>query len=340
MKKILPRLLAALRGGESVIVGTVIEQSGSTPRSPGAKMLVGADGVLHGTIGGGEMEGHCYQEAKKLYEKGEWRLLPFTLDNTRAADAGMVCGGNLTVLLLRITPDQLDLAEALEAADRNRERSILVISLPDDGVPQLSLLTGEKGCTGAPLTAETAGAVRSRARRSRLPYQLESGSDRFYVEPQIESGTLWLIGAGHVSLATAKAAAAVDFTVRVCDDRAEFANRSRFPEAEEVRVLENFDSIFPRLGADDYVVIVTRGHAHDEEVLKQALCRSPGYIGMIGSRRKRDAAWQRLLNAGFTRSQLDTVHCPIGLPIGADTPEEIAVSIVSELIRHRAGTGT
>ena len=121
------------------------------------------------------------------------------------------------------------------------------------------------------------------------------------------------------------------------DDRSEFADPERYPEAREVRVLENFDACLADLGADDYVVIVTRGHLHDRDVLAQALKTGAGYIGMIGSRSKRDAVYRSLLESGYTQADLDRVFCPIGLTIGADTPEEIAVSIVGEMIRVRAG---
>lgn len=121
------------------------------------------------------------------------------------------------------------------------------------------------------------------------------------------------------------------------DDRAEFANAERYPRAREVSVLDSFADCFDELGSDDYVVIVTRGHLHDRDVLAQALNTGAGYIGMIGSSRKREGVYRSLLAGGYTEDDLQRVHCPIGLAIGADTPEEIAVSIVAEMIRNRAG---
>jgi xanthine dehydrogenase accessory factor len=123
------------------------------------------------------------------------------------------------------------------------------------------------------------------------------------------------------------------------DDREEFANRERYLMAKEVRVLESFTDCIKGLGRDDYVVIVTRGHLHDRDVLAQALRTQAGYIGMIGSRAKRASVYESLMREGFTEKDLVRVHNPIGLPIGADTPEEIAVSIVAQLIQVRAGIG-
>jgi xanthine dehydrogenase accessory factor len=120
------------------------------------------------------------------------------------------------------------------------------------------------------------------------------------------------------------------------DDRAEFANRQRYPEANTIKVLDNFDNCFPELGTDDFVVIVTRGHQYDRDVLAQALKTKAGYIGMIGSKRKREAIYRSLLQEGFTELDLQRVYSPIGLDIGSDTPQEIGMSIVAELVKARA----
>jgi len=129
----------------------------------------------------------------------------------------------------------------------------------------------------------------------------------------------------------------VGFPVVVVDDREEFADAGQFPEAREVRCMP-FGGVMARLPVDvhAFVVIVTRGHLYDKEVLGQALRTEARYIGMIGSRRKRDLIYKRLLEEGFTEEDLARVHSPIGLDIGAETPEEIAVSIVAELIDVRA----
>ena len=114
-------------------------------------------------------------------------------------------------------------------------------------------------------------------------------------------------------------------------------SKHRFPDAHDVRVLESFEHALAwPVGSDHYVVILTRGHLHDKTVLAQSLRTDARYIGMIGSRRKRDAIYQALLKEGFAQADLDRVHSPIGLSIEAETPEEIAVSIVAEMIRHRA----
>ncbi|MFZ2041138.1 MAG: XdhC family protein [Desulfobacterales bacterium] len=149
---------------------------------------------------------------------------------------------------------------------------------------------------------------------------------------------LLVFGAGHISTFVAALAKTVGFRVTVIDNRAEWADCRRFPQADAVYVLE-FEAAFETLGVSPsaYIVIVTRGHAFDQRVLEQALRTPAACIGMLGSAAKRDKIFTALTAQGFTDQDLGRVHAPIGLPIGAETPAEIAVSIVGELIRVRAG---
>ena len=130
----------------------------------------------------------------------------------------------------------------------------------------------------------------------------------------------------------------VGFRVWVLDDREAFANPERFPDAHRLSVLDGFERAFEDLEvtADSYVIIFTRGHLHDKTVLARALATDAGYIGMIGSRHKRNAIYDALREDGIAQTQIERAHCPIGLAIGAETPEEIAVSIVAEMISHRS----
>ena len=150
--------------------------------------------------------------------------------------------------------------------------------------------------------------------------------------------TLYLFGAGHVAQQTAVLAAMVDFRVTVLDDRQEFANPERFPDAEDVRVLESFETALQALSipAGSFLLILTRGHSHDRTVLAQALQTEAGYIGMIGSRNKRRTIYSSLLADGFSQKDLDRVFCPVGLEIQAESPTEIGISIVAQLIQQRA----
>ena len=162
---------------------------------------------------------------------------------------------------------------------------------------------------------------------------------RVYVEPLIHQGVVVLCGGGHVSLATGKLAHEVGFEVIAVDDRDEYASPARFPFARAVHVLPEFKGLAEAcgIGPEHYMVIATRGHSYDRECLAQSMRTTAHYVGMIGSKRKRDGIYGFLRSEGFSEEDFHRVHSPIGLEIGAETPEEIAVSIVAELIAARRG---
>lgn len=336
MRHVLDDLIAALQRGEAAVLGVIAKSSGSAPRTSGARMLVQASGKLTGTVGGGAVEGACYVRAKELLEgsgPGNFAELSFELSAKSAADAGMVCGGEVSVLLQKIEPEALEQYRHLRHAYTNGMRPLLLTVLPQDGRPPRCIIAGTE--VDDDLSAELAAVLSGN--KNRNPYLLHHEGQEYFVEPITHPGTVHLVGAGHVALATAHLAAFTGFEVVVLDDRVEFANVDRYPQAKEIRVLKDFDNCISGLGPDDYVVIVTRGHLHDRDVLAQTLRTEAGYIGMIGSSKKRKAVYSSLLDEGFSQKDIDRVYSPIGLSIGADTPEEIGISIVAELVKVRAG---
>ena len=164
----------------------------------------------------------------------------------------------------------------------------------------------------------------------------ENGKAEILLEPVFSESTVYIFGGGHISEQLAPLAMKVHFKVVVIDDRQMFANRERFPEVDEVIVSE-FDKCFDQLNIDDssYMVIVTRGHLFDGFVLEQAVKTDARYIGMIGSKKKIKTLYEILMKKGVSKETLNRVHAPIGLDINSETPEEIAVSIVAELIKVR-----
>lgn len=170
------------------------------------------------------------------------------------------------------------------------------------------------------------------------PVRQVYGLEEYMIEPFASRETLYIFGAGHVGYELGLMAPRAEFDTIILDDRATFANPERFPHARQVLVVPDFSTAFESLSVDghSYIVILTRGHLHDQEVLEQALATDAAYIGMIGSRRKRDQIYGNLKEKGITASRLEDVHSPIGTPIEAETPAEIAVSILGELIHERA----
>ena len=335
MRIVFEAVLRTLEQGQPVVRASVMESSGSTPRAAGASMAVMKDGAIVGTIGGGSVENTSIQAAARILENGTPEIKKFDLTGKDAASQGMVCGGNMTVLLDLLSPcaEHISLMKDILRKYEDGQESLLA-TVMDSG--------GEVTHRGLwPLAGELPSSLSglSLPDKARAPFvQLIEGRTLF-AEPLTMGETVHFIGAGHVAQATAGLAAGLGFRVSVTDDRSEFANAMRFPDAQEVLVVERLSDCLPcSLGKDDYLVIMTRGHMHDRDVLAQALKTGAGYIGMIGSKKKKASIYESLLDSGFTQDDLGRVHCPIGLPIGAETPAEIAVSITAELIAFRAGT--
>ncbi len=340
MKKLIQHIYSALNDGDDLVLVTITSRSGSTPRLAGAKMIIHRDGSIAGTIGGGLVEARAIEEAKNCFAGGRSLRKAFDLSNSDAAATDMICGGKLELFLEYLQADDSNRAvfKALENAMVSGRRVTLVCPLEADG-GEGRFIVDHQGNTGSVAVPGDLLAEIKKIRSSTSASTLISHQGREYLVSYFAvSGNLILIGAGHVAACTAEAAARVGFRVIVMDDRLEFANRLRFPQAHEVKVLGSFSDCFKGydIDQDSYLVIVTRGHMHDLEVLDQALRTKAGYIGMIGSRRKRDALYANLRNKGVSDGQLEQVHCPIGISIEADTPEEIAISIVGELICQRA----
>jgi xanthine dehydrogenase accessory factor len=334
-----------LQSGESLVLARIIRQSGSAPRSVGTKQLIRADGTLVGTIGGGLLEYEVVRKAAAVHATGLSAIIHFQLTGRDAAESEMLCGGLVDVFL-----ERLDAADSgvksifADAARRVAEGSGAVLAtIVQEGVAEVGrMLIEPDGAAGAAQAMPAAGIDPAAFRNERRPRLARLDEFRLtpqvFVEPLAAEPTLYLFGAGHVSTCVAPLARMAGFRVAVIDDRAEFANAGRFPSADQILVCaieEAFRRV--RISPSSYIVIVTRGHLHDRQALKAALGTEPAYIGMIGSRRKRDLVYRSLIEEGFAAERLNGVHSPIGLDIGAETPEEIGISIVAELIQVRAG---
>jgi len=335
----------ALENNERIVLATVIHRQGSSPRSTGAGMAVLPSGRIHGTIGGGLLEARVADKALEIMHEARPLVMSFDLSNEDVAGTAMICGGRVDVLLDPLAADQdaLSVFPGWREADTRQETAFLITSLvrDSDGFgPAAHALVYENGTRIGyfPYGPDVLAECLSMARDARCPIVRTREDGLVLVEPAGRFKTAFLIGAGHVSRPTAHLAALVGFRVVVLDDRAEYASRERFPEAHRIEVIRDYRQVLggQRLDHDCFVVIVTRGHLHDKEALAQALRTQAGYIGMIGSRKKKAAIFQALLEEGFTPKDLERVHSPIGLDIGAETPEEIALSIVAEMIQVQA----
>lgn len=331
-----------LEGGTDCAVAQIVSARGSAPRSPGTRMIVPAGGDSLGTIGGGPLEARVQEIAVGVLCAGEAVMESFVLTARDAADLGMLCGGSVEVLICRLEagdPQARDLYREAAALLDGRGGARLVTRIPGGPERVVQWLVRDDGSVVGPPEPEGGlSALASPDRMAGPPRIVTAAGSRFLVESLRGGTTVCLCGAGHVARALAAILDTTGFRTTVLDDRADFANPGRFPGADRVVLLDAWDRALEGLdvGPGHFVVIVTRGHAFDREVLRQALRTDAGYIGMISSRRKRDAIFASLREEGFAEEDLERVHAPIGLSIGAETPEEIAVSIAAELIRHRA----
>ncbi|MCA9055951.1 MAG: XdhC family protein [Planctomycetaceae bacterium] len=339
------QLVDAVTAGRPACYTALVETRGSTPQKAGAQMLVFPDGSQIGTLGGGCVEAEVKRRALALLVDGPTEILTFTLDHDYGWDDGLICGGRMKMLVAPCRPgDSLDYyrryAELIDTAQGCTE----VVAVDPDAsgfTAGTQLLFNRDGrfVTSPNLTEPTLSAALDAIgpllrRIDARPRAYQAGGFSFL--PQLPRCRLLIIGGGHVGQQVGQLAAAVDFDVWVIDDRETYCSEERFPQAQR-RICAPFDQILPQLeiGGDDFCIIVTRGHQHDEQALYHLAARSARYIGMIGSKRKIRMIFEDLARAGIPQAALDRVHAPLGLDIGSQTVAEIAVSIVAELISVR-----
>lgn len=346
MIKLYQNIYQLLTAGESFALATILTQFGSAPRTAGAKMVVRSDGSIVGTIGGGILEARVQQMAGEVLKNKKAQVKEFNFTGADVQSMDMICGGRVEVLVDYIDAadhNNLYIYREICQSIKERKKAVLVTSIMsgEDKGENHCLVNSEGVVIGtfngpSQWLDQLAGQA-----RNRYPVVMVIDEKRFLVETIFNYGTVYIFGAGHVSQKLATLTSYVDFRTVVLDDRQEFASQERFPRVDRVIVLESLARAFQDLEIDQesFLVIVTRGHAHDKTVLAQALKTNAGYIGMIGSKRKRDTIYRALREEGFTDSDIQRVYSPIGLEIDAETPEEIAVSIVGELIKVRAAQG-
>jgi xanthine dehydrogenase accessory factor len=352
MRELLAELKAALEERRDCVYCSLVETRGSTPQKAGAAMLVFPDGSQRGTLGGGCVEAEVKQRALQVLQTASDvpHLLTFQLDDDYGWDDGLICGGRMTVV-----------ADPLTRNVRSPAATAYYTRLHD-------LVEKGVGCTEAVIVSETAGVgvgqrflfdaegrlalalgncdVAAEVAQNLTPLHkrpqagVRNGVAYLPILPRV---TLLIVGGGHVGQAVARLAADVDFDICVLDDREHYVNRERFPAARRI-VIGDIGRALQQLAIEitpaTYCLIVTRGHAHDEEALYHLANTPAGYVGMIGSKRKIRLIFEDLVAKGISEETLKKVHAPLGFSIGSQTVPEIAVSIVAELIACRNLGGT
>ena len=350
MKKLLDSIVESLKKNQPVVLVSVIASSGSTPRGAGAMMAVfplnkadsattgmsaGEPATLStGTIGGGAVEYEAIRQATLMFDTKHSRISSYSLDRSDVADLGMICGGDVTVFYEYLDPADvrtLELYEYIRAAF-SKDENVWLVRMFKNNAPVETAVFDSGGLRFADLIKET--DIKPLLGNSP---ELSGGNPQYYTEPIVRAGRVYVFGGGHVSQELVPLLSHVGFSVVVYEDRENFAKEELFPDASEI-VLNDFLRISDKVtvGAPDYVVVMTRGHQNDYDVLEQMLRTPARYVGCIGSASKLDATKRRLIEAGVSEAAFDKLYSPIGLKIKAETPAEIAVSVAAEMILFRA----
>ncbi len=342
--------------GAAVAAATVVATRGSTPRAAGARMLVDPRGGLAGTVGGGCGEAEVLARAQRVLATGEPALVEVSLLEEDGWESPSICGGVLDVFLERLGDEVggIERRRFFSLVDEARASphpvALVTLIRAARGDPAFALLGrktfvpalgGEATSLGDAGADELARAAAAAAlERGAGAYQEEASGRGLgvWAEPIADAPELVVVGAGHVGAALVRLARPLGFRIVVLDDRPSFANPARLPEADAILVGDPRETL-ARLAErrERYVVLVTRGHRLDADCLRVALGRELRYLGMIGSRRRVGRIRERLLEEGAPAERLARLHAPIGLRIGAETPAEIAVSILAEIVAVRRG---
>jgi xanthine dehydrogenase accessory factor len=347
-----------LEEDETLAVATIVSTLGSTPREVGAKMVITASGEILGTVGGGCGEAEVRREAVQVIRSRKPALVKVELMDDIESNSPAVCGGILNVFVDPWWQGQdnttsVQLAEELIKIDEQGVAAVMATVIRADSFGDVA--PGEKclvreGILRAGNIRHTAllEAIRKEAETRLMKEECRQvilvlpGTERtaevfFDVIPALRK--VIIVGAGHLAIPLVRFAKILGFHITVIDDRVLYANRERFPDVDEVLVGDMAEAL---RGIDitpqTYIVLITRGHQYDEPCLREVIHSQAKYIGMIGSKRRIKACFIRFRDEeGIPEELLKRVYAPIGLDIKAESPEEIALSIISEIVKVRRG---
>ncbi len=328
MKAMYKKIYDELLCGRDVVLSSIIKSEGSTPRKAGATMAYFSDHSTAGTVGGGMIEFDCTNVCGSMHSTTSPFTKEYILNYNEAKNIGMVCGGKTEIFFQYIKSNESTIAifEKINDVFVNNKQAFLITSI---GSGDISVYETDSKLYGGTIDFDITPYLSS------TPVLTENSD--YFINPLSVSEFVYIFGGGHVSQALCKMLALTDFNVIVYENNEKFADIKLFDNVKKV-VKAEFTEINDNISItqNDYCVVLTRGHESDNEVLSQIMSKHPSYLGVIGSKKKVAFMHEYLLNCGFSKDEIDKIHSPIGLEIGAVTPAEIAVSITAQLINHRA----
>ncbi len=329
MRDVLPTLERWVADGLRAATATVIRTERSAPRQPGAVLAVSERGDVAGSVTGGCVEPAVYEEAQDVLAGEPPRLVSYGIADEEAFEVGLPCGGTVHIFVDALAPELVaPLREAIEA----ERPAALVVTVAGGEPGRKQLVFGD---------AETDGAL-DRAARDLLARGesaiVRVGDEEVFVSSFAPRPRMYVFGAVDHAAAVASVGRFLGFRVTVCDARAKFVTRERFPDVDEL-VVEWPDRFLARASVDERtaICVLTHDHKFDVPVLKLALGTPAGYIGAMGARRTNAERAERLRTDGVTDAAIARIHAPIGLDIGSRTPEEVAVAVAAEIVAVRRG---
>lgn len=338
MRDILPDVESWLAQGKSVAIATVIQTWGSSPRQQGARMAITPEGGISGSVSGGCVEGAVFEAAVEALKTNRPQLLHFGVADETAWDVGLACGGSIDIF---VNPLDAGFFQTLRSVldDEIPAALVTVIRGPDEKVGREILIHGNGEVIAASVDGQAVEVVElsmhSLADGKTQRILLEDGIELF-IEPLLPPPTLIAVGGVHITIALMELAKTLGYRTVVVDPRKAFGSGQRFPHVD--RLIQSWpDEAFQQIPitSNTAVAMLTHDPKLDDPALKIALASPAFYVGALGSRLTQSKRRQRLLEDGLTEEQLDRIHGPIGIAIQARTPEEIALSILSEIVAAR-----
>ena len=336
-----------LQGDVGFVLATVVSTSSSAPRPAGTQMAILDDGTVVGSLSGGCVEGDVYARAELVASTGKPHLQDYGYSDGTAFDVGLTCGGSIRVYLERIEPEDFGLYRTVLAGIEATEplATITAISGPDVG---WRTTVDRDGDGRADLSAECSSVTEVEQRASALLREHKSGlltipagarereDADYFVRSFGEPAQMVIFGANAFATALAKLAKLVGYYVTVCDARESFITPERFPDADQLKIQWPHEYL-AQLSINHRTVlcVLTHDPKFDDPLLQTALGSSAGFIGAMGSRRTTEERYKRLRKSGVDEAGLKRLHAPLGLDLGASTPEETAVSMMAEIISTR-----
>jgi xanthine dehydrogenase accessory factor len=318
VKDILDTLERWTSEGLRVATATVVKTERSAPRDAGAMLAVSERDEIAGSVTGGCVEPAVYEEAREVLAGGEPRLRTYGIADDEAFEVGLPCGGTVHIFVDLVEPD---LVRPLATAIRDEQPVALEVKISGEGLGGKRLVRPADDGPAAELLGRGETAI------------VESDGGDVFVNSFAPRPNMYVFGAVDHAAAVAQVGRFLGYRVTVCDARAKFATRERFPDVDEL-VVEWPDRFLEQAPVDERTVIcvLTHDHRFDVPLLKVALETPAGYIGAMGSRRTNESRAERLKAEGVTDEQLERVNAPIGLDIGSRTPEEVAIAVAAQIV--------